>query len=84
MVSSNSTSPIRLISNKIIKLFPEREDVQLLNGRWGPYLKIGKDNIKLPKGTEAETLSLEECLSIADTQDKAPAKGKRKPVKQSK
>jgi DNA topoisomerase-1 len=68
-------------ANKIIKLFPEREDVQLLNGRWGPYLKIGKDNIKLPKGTEAETLSLEECLSIAETQVKAPAKGKRKPAK---
>lgn len=65
-------------ANKIIKLFPEREDVQLLNGRWGAYLKIGKDNIKLPKGTEAEKLTLEECLAIAETQAKSPAKGKRK------
>lgn len=68
-------------ANKIIKIFPEREDVQLLNGRWGAYLKIGKDNIKLPKGTEAEKLSLEECLAIAENQAKAPSKGKRKPIK---
>jgi DNA topoisomerase-1 len=68
-------------ANKIIKVFTERDDVQLLNGRWGAYLKIGKDNFKLPKGTEAENLSLEECLTIAESQSKAPAKGKRKPVK---
>lgn len=68
-------------ANKIIKLFPERDDVQLLNGRWGAYLKIGKDNFKLPKGTEADKLTLDECLAIAESQSKAPAKGKRKPVK---
>jgi DNA topoisomerase-1 len=64
-------------ANKIIKLFPEREDVQLLNGRWGAYLKIGKDNFKLPKGTEAEKLTLEECLTIAEGQSKT----KKKPVR---
>ncbi len=55
-------------ANKIIKVFPEREDVQLLNGRYGAYLKIGKDNFKLPKGTEAAELSLQECLDIAEKQ----------------
>lgn len=64
-------------ANKIIKIFPEREDVQLLNGRWGAYLKIGKDNFKLPKGTEADKLTLEECLSIAENQPK-PKKGARR------
>lgn len=65
-------------ANKLIKQFPEREDVLLLNGRWGPYLKIGKDNFKLPKGTDAEKLTLEECLTIAESQSKgkkgSPAK----------
>ena len=61
-------------ANKIIKLFEEREDVQLLNGRWGPYLKIGKTNYKLPKDKEAKDLTLEECLEIAENQ---PAKKKR-------
>ncbi len=65
-------------ANKIIKLFPEREDVQLLNGRWGAYLKIGKDNFKLPKGTVPEDLTLEECLKIAENQEKPKKKVARK------
>ena len=58
-------------AEKMIKVFEENPDVQLLNGRWGPYLKIGKKNYKLPKGTEAKDLSLEDCLKIAE---EAPAK----------
>lgn len=66
-------------ANKLIKAFPENEDVQLLNGRWGPYLKIGKDNFKLPKDIEAEKLTLEECIEISKnqpTKKKAPRKKK--------
>ncbi|MCT4562031.1 MAG: hypothetical protein N4A41_11720 [Crocinitomicaceae bacterium] len=54
-------------------MFPEREDVQLLNGRWGPYLKIGKNNFKLPKDVEVEKLTLEQCIEISENQ---PAKKK--------
>ena len=61
-------------ANKLIKTFDERADVQLLNGRYGPYLKIGKDNFKLPKGTVADGLSLEECLAIAADEKNAPKK----------
>jgi DNA topoisomerase-1 len=63
-------------ANKLIKQFDDRPDVQLLNGRYGAYLKIGKDNFKLPKGKEAAELSLEECLEIAENQQKNPSKGK--------
>ena len=35
-------------ASKVIKVFSERDDVQLLNGKYGAYLKIGKDNFKLP------------------------------------
>jgi len=56
---------------RLIKEFSENPEMQLLNGRWGPYLKVGKENYKLPKGTEAENLTYEQCLKIA--QD-APAK----------
>jgi len=63
-------------ANKLIKIFPEREDVQLLNGRYGAYLKIGKDNFKLPKGVEVEQLTLEACLDIAANQPK-PKKATR-------
>ena len=39
--------------NAIIKTFQEDENVRLLNGRYGPYLVINKQNYKLPKGTDA-------------------------------
>ncbi len=63
-------------SEKLIKSFPENTEVQLLNGRWGPYLAIGKDNFKLPKGTDAATLTLTDCLAIATNPDNA-SKGNR-------
>lgn len=62
---------------KIIKVFPEDETVQLLNGRWGPFLKAGKKNIKLPKDTDPTTLSFEDCQKlIAEAPDK-PKRGAR-------
>lgn len=68
-------------ANKTIKTFDERKDVVLLNGRYGAYLKIGKDNFKLPKGSVPELLSLEECLSIAANQ---PEKSGKRPTKKKK
>lgn len=55
-------------AKKIIKTFPEDENMQLLNGRWGPYLKIGKNNFKLPKDIEVEKLTYEECIEISENQ----------------
>jgi DNA topoisomerase-1 len=51
---------------KYIKSFPENPEVQLLKGRWGAYLAIGKNNFKLPKGVDPITLTLQDCLEIAD------------------
>lgn len=65
-------------ANKLIKSFEGREDVQLLNGRYGAYLKIGKDNFKLPKGVVAADLTLQECLDIASSQAATNKKGKKK------
>ena len=65
-------------ANKLIKTFEDREDVQLLNGRYGAYLKIGKDNFKLPKGAVAADLTLQECLDIASSQSATNKKGKKK------
>ena len=63
-------------ANKLIKIFEERPDIQLLNGRYGAYLKIGKDNFKLPKDTTPENLSIEECIHISKNQ--APKTAKKK------
>lgn len=52
--------------NKTIKLFPENADVQILNGRFGPYIKVGKKNVKVPKDKVPAELTLEECLTLAE------------------
>src|SRR5688572_26698209 len=53
-------------ANKLIKAFDENPDVQILNGRFGPYIKAGKKNVKIPKGKEPKELTLQECLTLAE------------------
>lgn len=67
--------------DKYIKTFPENPEVQLLNGRWGPYLVIGQNNFKLPKGIDPKELSLQDCLDIA-ADPKNASKGNRFKKKQ--
>jgi len=64
-------------SKALIRTFDEEPELRVLNGRWGPYLSYKKKNFKLPKGTKAEELTLDDCLKIV--QESTPAKkGKRK------
>ena len=53
-------------SENVIKDFTENNDVKVLNGRYGAYIKIGKDNYKIPKDKTATDLTLEDCLKIAE------------------
>jgi len=39
-------------------------DIVATRGRFGPYLKYGDRNVKLPKGADPLKISLEECISI--------------------
>ncbi|GAB2478415.1 DNA topoisomerase 1 [Hymenobacter qilianensis] len=64
-------------AERLIKSFPEREDVQVLNGRFGPYIVVGKKNVKIPKGEEPQDLTLERCLELAELTPDKPAKGGR-------
>ncbi len=52
-------------ANAKIAVFEDGE-VQVLNGRYGPYIKIGRKNFKIPKGTDPNTLTLEDCRKIAE------------------
>jgi DNA topoisomerase I len=45
-------------------------DIMVLNGRYGPYLTKDKLNYRLPKGTDAEKLTKEECIQIIEKSDK--------------
>lgn len=58
-------------AKKLIREFDERPDVKVLNGRWGAYIAIGKENFKIAKGTKPEDLTLDDCLKIAE-QPKKP------------
>ena len=64
-------------ANKFIKEFAENEMVKVVNGMYGPYIQIGKRNVKIPKGTEPADLTLEECLALGDTAP-APKKARKK------
>ena len=63
--------------NKFIKEFAENESVKVVNGMYGPYIQIGKRNVKIPKGTEPADLTLEECLALGDAAP-APKKARKK------
>ena len=63
--------------NAVIKTFDENPEVKLLNGRWGPYISFKKNNYKIPKGTDATGLTLEDCLLLIEKQPVAK-KGRKK------
>lgn len=63
--------------NAVIKVFEEKPEVRLLNGRWGPYISFKKNNYKIPKGTDASKLTLEDCLRIIE-KEQAPKKPRKK------
>ena len=50
--------------NKIINTFEHEGTLQVLNGRWGPYISYNKENFKIPKGKEPKDLTLEDCLAV--------------------
>jgi DNA topoisomerase I len=67
--------------NKVLKTFTEDADLQILNGRWGPYIVYKKENYKIPKTQTAETLTFQDCQEImkAGPAKKAkPMRGKKK------
>jgi DNA topoisomerase-1 len=60
--------------NRIIKEFPGSE-IQVLNGRFGPYLSDGKLNGRIPKDREPASLTLEEAQQLMETTGK-PMRGR--------
>ncbi len=65
-------------AEKHIKSFDEEPDLQILNGRWGPYIAYHKVNYKIPKAIESPAeLTLEQCLELIKKEEESPS-GKRK------
>lgn len=76
-------------NNKHIKSFDEMPGLSVLNGRYGPYMAYKPEgarkavNYKIPKGTDAASITFEEAKALMEAQDAAPAK-KRSPRKTTK
>jgi DNA topoisomerase-1 len=51
-------------AEKVIAQFSGDPEIQVLNGRYGPYIARGKENFKIPKDTDPKQLTLEDCLKI--------------------
>ena len=68
-------------ANKHIKDFPGT-DIEILNGRWGPYITDGVKNAKIPKDREPKSLTQKECEQLLEA---APfRRGKKKKVAKKK
>jgi len=65
-------------ANKLIKEFEEDKSIQVLNGRYGPYIKKGKNNYKIPAKTDAGSLNYDEVLALIEQQDASPKSKKGK------
>jgi DNA topoisomerase-1 len=60
--------------NRIIKSF-DGSDIQVLNGRYGPYISDGKLNGRIPKDREPSSLTLEEVVKLLEETGKPMRKG---------
>lgn len=63
--------------NNIIMEFQD-EDIAVINGRYGPYIKHAGKNFRIPKGTDAAALTLEQCREFIAG---GPAGAGRKPYR---
>ena len=54
--------------NKVIKTFEEEPGLQILNGRYGPYIAYEKKNYKIPENVEPKDLNLEACFKVIELQ----------------
>ncbi len=62
--------------NRLICSLGENGEIQVLNGRFGPYFTCEKVNYKIPKGTDPAALTLEKCRELMAAQPDAGAKKK--------
>ncbi|MDD6210467.1 MAG: type I DNA topoisomerase [Bacteroidales bacterium] len=70
---------IRKEKEKVIKRFGENDPIEVLRGRFGPYITYKGNNYKIPKGTDPESLTQEACEKII-----AEAPAKTKPARKKK
>jgi len=53
---------------RVIKKFESPQVVEILNGRWGPYISSNKQNYKIPKDKDPKLLTFDDCMKLIDEQ----------------
>ena len=84
------TDPLKITLDDCIRLIDETPsaaaaqpvlaawgDIQIINGRYGPYLKAGENNYRIPKGADVASLSEADCQAIINSSEPT-SKGKRR------
>jgi DNA topoisomerase-1 len=67
-------------ANRIIHDF-EEQGIQVLNGRYGPYITDKSKNARVPKDREPRSLTLEECIELLAAAPVRGQRGKKKTAK---
>jgi DNA topoisomerase-1 len=86
-LKKGADDPYEITAERAIELIKEKReadkkkeisrfgDILVLNGRYGPYISYRKKNYKIPRGTEPESLTEDDCLKIIE---KNEGRGKKK------
>ena len=70
-----STDPARTA----LVYLAEFGEIKVIDGRYGPYIKVGDSNYKLPKGTQASKLTEADCQAIINgSEPTKKSRGRRK------
>jgi DNA topoisomerase I len=72
----------RADANRLIRDFPEA-GIQILNGRYGPYITNGEKNARVPKDREPRELSREDCDALLAAAPERRGRGRRGPASQA-
>ena len=65
-------------ANRLIRDFPE-QGIQVLNGRYGPYVTNRQKNAKIPKDRNPRELTLEDCVALLAAAPERRGRGRKKP-----
>jgi len=61
----------------------EEQGIQVLNGRYGPYITNKEKNARVPKDREPKSLTLEECIELLAAAPVRGRRGKKKTAKKA-
>ncbi|GAB1358297.1 type I DNA topoisomerase [Porphyromonadaceae bacterium] len=65
-------------SQKLIKSFTEEPELEILNGRFGPYIAYKGKNFKIPRTQKPAELTLEQCMELINSADNGKKTEKKK------